>query len=241
MNGFIKAAGRDRGTACDYMAVRFSTLSSNFLCGLISGASRACAWSTGNSPGNNRVSRLFPGITDGAKRRYLFGSWTSFILPANHGADSTNDQKFCESLKIRSILRRSSRVPRQASPYGEKTRPGRCPEPELIALRTLMINRARQRFCQGRFPASLIYVLVVSPSPAVPSTFIPLPFRSTSAGPPVVLDTALLPCSSLSSAAKETRSDCLCLDGCACPYRKCYPARTPLQSATCKKREMQAG
>jgi len=32
------------------------------------------------------------------------------------------------------------------TPYGEKTRPGRCPEPELIALRTLMINRARRRF-----------------------------------------------------------------------------------------------
>jgi len=49
------------------------------------------------------------------------------------------------------------------SPYGEKTRPGPCPEPELIALRTLMINQARQRFCKWRFPASLIYVLKVSP------------------------------------------------------------------------------
>jgi len=36
-----------------------------------------------------------------------------------------------------------------AAHYGEKTRPGRCPEPELIALRTLMINRARQRFASG--------------------------------------------------------------------------------------------
>jgi len=33
-------------TACDYMAVRFGTLSSDFLCGLISGASRTCAWIT---------------------------------------------------------------------------------------------------------------------------------------------------------------------------------------------------
>src|SRR6266550_7363402 len=46
-------------------------------------------------------------------------------------------------------------------------------------------------------------------------SFMPLPFRSTSAGPPVVLDTALLPCSSLPPYAKETRSDCLCHDGCA--------------------------
>src|SRR5260370_32072049 len=90
-----------------------------------------------------------------------------------------------------------------------------APEPELIALRTLMLNRAREVFCQGRFPASLIYVLIVSPWPAVPSTFMPLPSRSTSAGPPVGLDTALLPCSSLPPAAKETRSDCLCPDGCA--------------------------
>jgi len=26
-----------------------------------------------------------------------------------------------------------------------------------------MINQAREAFCQGRFPASLIYVLIVSP------------------------------------------------------------------------------
>src|SRR5437667_6161099 len=37
----------------------------------------------------------------------------------------------------------------------------------------------------------------------------PLPFRNTSAGRPVVLDTALLPCSFLPASAKETRSDCL--------------------------------
>src|SRR5260221_6964476 len=43
----------------------------------------------------------------------------------------------------------------------------------------------------------------------------PLPSRSTSADPPVVLDTALLPSSSLPPAAKETRSHCLCPDGCA--------------------------
>src|SRR5260221_12750176 len=99
--------------------------------------------------------------------------------------------------------------------HGQKTRPSRCPGQELFALRTLMINQAREVFCQGRFPASLIYVLIVSPSPAVPSTFMPLPSCSTSAGPPVVLDTELLPCSSLPPAAKETRSDCLSPDGCA--------------------------
>ena len=42
-----------------------------------------------------------------------------------------------------------------------------------------------------------------------------LPSRSTSAGPPVVLDTALLPCSFLPPTPKETRSDCLCPGGCA--------------------------
>src|SRR6266480_1397029 len=35
---------------------------------------------------------------------------------------------------------------------------------------------------RGRLPASLVYVLVVSPWPAVPSTLMPLPSRSTSAG-----------------------------------------------------------
>jgi hypothetical protein len=39
---------------------------------------------------------------------------------------------------------------------GQKTRPGRGPEPEIIPLRTLMVNQAREVFCQRRFPASLI-------------------------------------------------------------------------------------
>ena len=67
----------------------------------------------------------------------------------------------------------------------------------------------------GEIPASLIYMLIVSPSAAVPSTFMPLPFRNTLAGRPVVLDTALLPASVLPLSAEETRSDCLCPDGCA--------------------------
>src|SRR6267378_1545828 len=58
-------------------------------------------------------------------------------------------------------------------------------------------------------------LLIVSPPSSVPSTLMPLPSRSTSAGLPVVLDTALLPCSPLPPAAKETESDCLCPDGCA--------------------------
>jgi hypothetical protein len=58
-------------------------------------------------------------------------------------------------------------------------------------------------------------MLIVSPSAAVPSTFMPLPFRNTLAGRPVVLDTALLPASVLPLSAEETRSDCLCPDGCA--------------------------
>jgi hypothetical protein len=79
--------------------------------------------------------------------------------------------------------KRSERTESCGFAYGQKTRPGRCPEPELIAQRTLMIDQAREVFCQGRFPASLIYVLIVSPSPAVPSTFMPLRSRSTSAAP----------------------------------------------------------
>ena len=98
---------------------------------------------------------------------------------------------------------------------GEKTRPGHCPERQVIAQRPSMINQAREVFCQGRFPASLICVLIVSPSPAVPPTFMPLPSRNTSAGRPVVLDTALLQCSFLPPSAKETRSDCFCPDGSA--------------------------
>src|SRR5215472_11156030 len=79
-------------------------------------------------------------------------------------------------------LRRSHR-----KPYGEKTKQ------RLIAQRPPMINQAREVFCQGRFPASLIYVLIVSPSTAVPPTFMPPPSRNSSAGRPVVPGTALLP------------------------------------------------
>jgi len=41
------------------------------------------------------------------------------------------------------------------TPYGEETRPGQCPEQQLIAQRPSMINQAREVFCQGRFPAFL--------------------------------------------------------------------------------------
>jgi hypothetical protein len=33
--------------------------------------------------------------------------------------------------------------------YGQNARPGRSPEPEIIALRMLMKNQARKVFCQG--------------------------------------------------------------------------------------------
>jgi len=58
---------------------------------------------------------------------------------------------------------------------GQDTRPGHCPRQQLIGQRPSMINQAREVFCQARFPASLIYALIVSPSPAVPSTLCRLP------------------------------------------------------------------
>src|SRR6516164_7445855 len=60
-------------------------------------------------------------------------------------------------------------------PNGQDTRPGHCPRQQPIGQRPSMIDQAREVFCQGRFPASLIYALIVSPSPAVPSTLCPLP------------------------------------------------------------------
>src|SRR6516225_508309 len=53
-------------------------------------------------------------------------------------------------------------------PYGEKTRAGHGPEQQLFAQRPSMINQAGEVFWRGRFPA-------FGPSPAVPSTFMPLP------------------------------------------------------------------
>jgi hypothetical protein len=37
--------------------------------------------------------------------------------------------------------------PHTVLPYGQKTRPDRCPAPEIIALRTLMITQAAEVFC----------------------------------------------------------------------------------------------
>jgi hypothetical protein len=99
--------------------------------------------------------------------------------------------------------------------YGEKTDPGHCPEQQLIAQRPSMINQAQDVFSQGSFRASLIYVLIVSPSPAVPSTSMPPPSRNTSAGRLVVPGTALLPLSFLPSSEKETICDFPCPDGSA--------------------------
>ena len=64
-------------------------------------------------------------------------------------------------------------------------------------------------------PASLIYVRTVSPSPAAPSTLMPLPFGNTSAGRPIVPDTAPLPLSLLPPSEKETICDFPCPDGSA--------------------------
>jgi hypothetical protein len=99
-------------------------------------------------------------------------------------------------------------------PYSQKTLPGRCP-PRTHCSAHIDDRSGPAALCQWRFPASLIYALIVSPPKAVPSTLMPLPSRSTSADLPVVLDTVLLPCSPLPLAAKETKSDCLCPDGCA--------------------------
>jgi hypothetical protein len=49
--------------------------SGNCICGPASHL-RGCARVTAYSPGNYRVSRLFPVITDGAKRRYLLGNYS---------------------------------------------------------------------------------------------------------------------------------------------------------------------
>ena len=111
--------------------------------------------------------------------------------------------------------RKLSRPRPMTMPNGQKTGPGHCSEQQLIAQLPPMINQAWEVFCQGRFPASLIYVLIVSPSPAVPPTFMPLPSRNTSAGRPVVPDTALLPGPFLPPTERETIFDFACPDGSA--------------------------
>jgi len=78
-----------------------------------------------------------------------------------------------------------------------------------------MINQAQEVLCQGRFPAFLIYVLIVSPSPLSRRLFMPLPSRNISAGRPVVPGTALLPLSFLPWSEKETICDFPSPDGSA--------------------------
>src|SRR5215471_5699514 len=111
--------------------------------------------------------------------------------------------------------RKLSRPRPMTMPNGQKTGPGHCSEQQLIAQLPPMINQAWEVFCHVRFRASLIYVLIVSPSPAVPPTFMPLPSRNTSAGRPVVPDTALLPGPFLPPTERETICDFACPDGSA--------------------------
>ena len=69
-----------------------------------------------------------------------------------------------------------SRVARNLKiPYSEKTRPGRCTDPKIIALRMLMIDQAGRSSCDETFPVSLICALIVSPSPAVTSALCRFP------------------------------------------------------------------
>ena len=90
---------------------------------------------------------------------------------------------------------------------GEKTRPGLCPERQVIARRPSMINQAREVFCQGRCPASLIYVSTVTHRPLFRRLLCRFPGRQ------VVPGTALLPCSFLLPSAKETICDFPSPDG----------------------------
>src|SRR5205807_3479358 len=76
-------------------------------------------------------------------------------------------------------------------------------------------SRRRHTRLQGDWSSDVCSSDLKEPGSSAVSRTTGGPSYSTSAGPPVVLDTALLPGSFLPPAAKETRSDCLCLDGCA--------------------------
>jgi len=67
----------------------------------------------------------------------------------------------------------------------------------------------------GEIPGILDISTLVSPSPAVLPTFMPLPSRNISAGRPVVPGTALLPLSFLPRDEKETICDFPSPDGSA--------------------------
>jgi hypothetical protein len=55
---------------------------------------------------------------------------------------------FCRRfLQFALHFRDSYQIERKWMSYGQKSRPRRCPEPELFALRTLMIIQGREAFC----------------------------------------------------------------------------------------------
>ena len=63
---------------------------------------------------------------------------------------------FCHGfLQFALHFRDSYQIERKCMSYGQKIRPRRCPEPELIALGTLMIIQGREVLLEG-YPASLI-------------------------------------------------------------------------------------
>src|SRR5207245_5149060 len=79
----------------------------------------------------------------------------------------------------------------------------------------LPILNQSEVFLRLDIPGILNICADCEPSARCPADFMLLPSRSTSADLPVVRDTALLLCSFLLPAAKETRSGCLCPGDCA--------------------------
>ncbi len=91
-------------------------------------------------------------------------------------------------------------------PFSQKTRTGRCPDPEIITARIL--ERVSGALWLEDIPGIFNMNICADrePSPAVPSTLMPLPSRSSSAGLPVVLDTARLSRSPMLPATTHSRA-----------------------------------
>src|SRR2546429_2053241 len=79
----------------------------------------------------------------------------------------------------------------------------------LIAQRPLKIKQVREVFCQGRFPASLIYAIYALRAHRPLSRRLPLVILQQAAQSFSTPHCSHLPCSFLPASAKETRSDCL--------------------------------
>jgi hypothetical protein len=95
------------------------------------------------------VRSTLPNLARGVANRTESASWSKFPQ-ITFSFICCRLPRFCRRfLQFALHFRDSYQIERKYMSYGQKTRPRRCPESELIALGTLMTIQGREAFARG--------------------------------------------------------------------------------------------